>query len=199
MRCNHTRAYQLDAENIRIEITDYLNGNNANNRRRMYLNPDLKWKYGVNIYRSIAEALIADPPLIDLRVFRLLVEHKHIMIHRAYYLEQKRVIREGTLEKIILLLKEPLKTAEIIKNKVLKVILAEDYCKMESISLLLNKLKTEEERSLELLLHSIVFWGYETSIEESALSITGGEVSRRPQQDGQSLLIQVFLHLHRFS
>ncbi|MCM1568225.1 MAG: hypothetical protein NC081_02110 [Roseburia sp.] len=147
------RDFLMNSEVIKKRLKDYLSGYNNEKDTMDIFPPQGIEKFGLDIFRHLVEN--NDDLYIfctDIRLPFVLYEHKKIMLDRVKYLVNNMENLQQIDEKIIKLLKENVKIAEIIKNSTLmNSVCGNKKTTMKKIREYLMLLIKNEEEAYDLL------------------------------------------------
>lgn len=157
---NSKYDYKFNIKLLKKLMSDYLNSTNSFEEYKRYDNPQADTVYGLEVYNKIVEYLhylkAGEQPFtqygIDNRIFRLIKEHKLIMLERLHYINDYIIYIEDLIEKYkdvlditnkchILAIKYRLLPKERILDKLLNYIVIVKQADEDILSELLHKLE----------------------------------------------------------
>lgn len=122
--------YNINLQKIIRDYQDYINSEDG---YRIYKNDNVYatvgFSFGISYY-DVLDHLIKEFSL-DIRSFHVLVDHKIMQIHRIKYLHENGHLHNGEL---LIKMSEELKNdCEILRNRILKLVITEDKNQIEKL------------------------------------------------------------------
>lgn len=137
-------------------ILNYFNGSNTAQQKHFSIQYQVDHVFGMDVYKYIIDFIYQNNQILDLRLFRSLLEHKIVMVERVKYVMENNYIpySESLIEKFNVVLTK----AQILFNFILKLLVKERPVGKEErqhLVIQLNVIVDNESIALEKLLNSL--------------------------------------------
>jgi hypothetical protein len=137
------------------QLEDFLNGKNDAQFKYFDIPINEQDAYGKDVYEYILSYIKANTTFWDIRVFRLLLEHKAALLERINFLEKMGYIKN--IDELIISSEKLVKTATILFDFTLKLNITNTFGThgKDKLSLLIKKIEQQEEGILKTLILKI--------------------------------------------
>ncbi|AJS57214.1 hypothetical protein [Paenibacillus sp. IHBB 10380] len=147
--------FHFNVSFILNQMEDFLNGKNDAQFKYFDIPINEQDAYGKDVYEYIISYIKANTTFWDIRVFRLLLEHKVALLERINFLEKMGYIKN--IDELIISSEKLVKTANILFNNTLKFNITNAFGTYEKdkLSVLIKQIEQQEEDILKNLILKI--------------------------------------------